>query len=114
MAVTLLVIGDRNDPRVRLTLCLPRSDHQSRGVCGDALGEYVVAAMLFVKNLARRRDAQTPRACERVPAHRRRRELSTANSHVARVAGSLERTPRAPACDGQSEPQVEPEGQMRR
>ena len=35
----------------------------SRGVYGEALGEYVVAAMLyFVKNLARLRDAQARRA----------------------------------------------------
>jgi phosphoglycerate dehydrogenase-like enzyme len=37
----------------------------SRGVYGDALGEYVVAAMLYyVKNLARLRDAQVRRAWE--------------------------------------------------
>ncbi len=131
MAVTLLVLGDRNDPRMRALAGAPKDvrvvfgetpydfgadlaradavlcwwrgrdaldpilaaapqvrwihasaaglDHlvspalaassaivtNSRGVYGEALGEYVVAAMLyFVKDLARLRDAQARRAWE--------------------------------------------------
>lgn len=131
MAVTLLVLGDRADPRMRMLDSVPTGvrvvfgetpndfgadlsradailswwrgrdaldpllaaapqvqwihanaaglDHlvspalaassaiitNSRGVYGEALGEYVVAAMLyFVKNLARLRDAQARRAWE--------------------------------------------------
>lgn len=131
MAVTLLVLGDRTDPRMRMLDSVPTSvrvvfgetlhdfsaelsradailswwrgrealdpilaaapqvrwihasaaglDHlvspalaasstivtNSRGVYGEALGEYVVAAMLyFVKNLARLRDAQARHAWE--------------------------------------------------
>jgi len=131
MAVTLLVLGDRNDPRMRALAGVPkdvrvvfgetpqdfgadlaRADAilcwwrgrdaldpilvaapqlrwihvsaagldslvspalaassavltNSRGVYGDALGEYVVAAMLyFVKDLARLRDAQARHAWE--------------------------------------------------
>jgi len=131
MAVTLLVLGDRNDPGMRALAGVPKDvrvvfgetpndfgadlaradvvlcwwcgrdaldpilaaaprvrwiyasaaglDHlvspalsacsavitNSRGVYGDALGEYVIAAMLyFVKDLARLRDAQARRAWE--------------------------------------------------
>jgi phosphoglycerate dehydrogenase-like enzyme len=131
MAVTLLVLGDRNDPSMRALAGVPKDvrvvfgetphdfgaelaradvvlswwrgrdaldpilaaaprvrwihasaaglDHlvspalsatsavitNSRGAYGDALGEYVVAAMLyFVKDLARLRDAQARRAWE--------------------------------------------------
>jgi len=131
MAVTLLVLGERADPRMRMLESVPTSvrvvfgerpndfgadlsradailawwrgrdaldpilaaapqvrwihasaaglDHlvspalaassaivtNSRGVYGEALGEYVVAAMLyFVKDLARLRDAQARRAWE--------------------------------------------------